>query len=91
MFAALLERLVQETIRQVHSTLEYPGTPLEQLHWLTGQLLRGMYEQPNFIPLFSQAPAVSGKVPGSLRAFVSLTRRADGSLLSAAMLSPAAG
>ncbi len=41
-FAALLERLVQETIRQVHSALEHPGTPWEQLHWLTGQLLRGM-------------------------------------------------
>ena len=65
-FAALLERLVQETIRQVHSALEYPGTPWEQLHWLTGQLLLGMYERPNFIPLFSQAPAVSGKVPGIL-------------------------
>jgi len=65
-FAALLERLVQETIRQVHSALEYPGTPWEQLHWLTGQLLLGMYEQPNFIPLFSQAPALSGRVPGML-------------------------
>jgi len=78
-FAALLERLVQETIRQVHSALEYPGTPWEQLHWLTGQLLLGMYERPNFIPLFSQAPAVSGKVPGMLselgRAFSTVLRQ----------------
>jgi len=65
-FAALLERVVQETIRQVHSALEYPGTPWEQLHWLTGQLLLGMYEQPNFIPLFSQVPALSGRVSGML-------------------------
>ncbi len=57
-YAALLERASQSTISLAQAALEQPGSPWEQLHWLTEHLLLGM-RQPTSLPIISQASAIA--------------------------------
>jgi len=61
-FIALLERAVSGVTDYTLSAIKRTGTPLEKLHWLTEQILKGMSEQPVYFKIISQAIALPGKV-----------------------------
>jgi AcrR family transcriptional regulator len=61
-FIALLERAINGVINIAHTSIKQTGTPLEKIHWITKQILKGMSEEPVYFQLFSQAMALSGRV-----------------------------
>jgi len=65
-FIALLESAINGVTTYVQTAIERTGTPLEKLHWLTGQVLQGMAEEPVYFQLISQAMAIPGRVQETL-------------------------
>jgi AcrR family transcriptional regulator len=60
-FIALLERAVNGINDIAQTCIGHTGTSLQKLHWLTEQILQGMSQEPVYLPLISQAMALSGK------------------------------
>ena len=61
-FAELLERAVDGATQRAQAVLEGPAAPWDKLCRLTEQFLKGMYQEPVYYHLFSQALALPGRV-----------------------------
>ena len=73
-FIALLEQAIKGAVQRAQDSMNYTGTPLEKLRWLTEQFLQGMTEDPLYFQLFSQAMALSGRVHETIRKLETLVK-----------------
>jgi len=65
-FAAIVERGMESTLRMGQEATEHPGRPMEKLRWLVRQLVRGLWDSPAYGLVMLDA-LTSQAVPEAIR------------------------